>query len=49
VAAIVATSAEVLTSADTSCLMHLGGLLSRQRNPIRVMHIAEILASETAS
>jgi L-lactate dehydrogenase complex protein LldE len=45
VAAIRATGAEVLTSADTSCLMHLGGLLSRDRSPIRVMHLAEILAT----
>jgi L-lactate dehydrogenase complex protein LldE len=36
----------VLTAADTSCLMHLGGMLSRARSPIRVMHLAEILASE---
>jgi L-lactate dehydrogenase complex protein LldE len=45
-AAIRSTGAEVLVSADTSCLMHLGGLLSRQGVPIRVMHLAEILASE---
>jgi L-lactate dehydrogenase complex protein LldE len=43
--ALVATGAEVLTSADTSCLMHLGGLLSRRDSPIRVMHLAEILAA----
>lgn len=36
--------AQVLTSADMSCLMHLGGLASRQRLPLAVMHIAEILA-----
>ena len=45
-AAIRSTDAEVLASADTSCLMHLGGLLSRQGVPIRVMHLAEILASD---
>ena len=44
VAAIRASGADVLTSADTSCLMHIGGLLSRQGAPIRVMHMAEILA-----
>jgi len=44
VAAIRSTGAEVLTSADTSCLMHLGGLLSRSGAPVRVMHLAEILA-----
>ncbi len=46
VAAIRSTGAEVLTSADTSCLMHLGGLLSRGRAPVRVMHLAEILAGD---
>jgi L-lactate dehydrogenase complex protein LldE len=36
--------AAVLTAADMSCLMHLDGLIRRQRKPIRVMHVAEILA-----
>lgn len=36
--------AEVITAADMSCLMHLDGLIRRQRKPIRVMHVAEILA-----
>lgn len=35
---------EVLTANDMSCLMHLQGLILRQKVPIRVMHIAEILA-----
>lgn len=35
---------EVLTAADMSCLMHLDGLIRRQKKPIRVMHVAEILA-----
>lgn len=34
---------EVLTGADMSCLMHMQGLLKRQKSPIKVMHIAEIL------
>lgn len=41
---VLGSGAEVLTAGDTSCLMHIGGLLSRRRSPIRVMHIAEILA-----
>ena len=45
IAAIESTGADVLTAADTSCLMHLGGLLTRARSPIRVMHLAEILAA----
>jgi L-lactate dehydrogenase complex protein LldE len=44
VADIRGTGAEVLASADTSCLLHIGGLLSRHGDPIRVMHLAEILA-----
>jgi L-lactate dehydrogenase complex protein LldE len=39
------TSAEVLVAGDNSCLMHIGGLLSRQRAGVRVMHLAEILAA----
>ena len=39
------TGAEVLCAADNSCLMHIGGTLSRQRTGVRVMHLAEILAS----
>ncbi len=35
---------EVITAADMSCLMHLGGLLRRQKHPIQVLHIAQILA-----
>lgn len=34
---------EVITGADHSCLMHLEGLLNRNNQPIKVMHIAEIL------
>jgi L-lactate dehydrogenase complex protein LldE len=35
---------EVLTAADMSCLMHLDGLIRRQKRPIRVLHVAEIFA-----
>ncbi|HEX6869155.1 MAG TPA: (Fe-S)-binding protein [Candidatus Limnocylindrales bacterium] len=48
VAAIETTGAEVIASADTSCLMHLGGLLSRRGSPVRTMHLAEILATGAA-
>ena len=43
-----ATDAEVLVAGDNSCLMHIGGLLSRQRCGVRVMHLAEVLASTEA-
>ncbi|GAB5440302.1 MAG: (Fe-S)-binding protein [Fuerstiella sp.] len=35
---------EVLTAGDMSCLMHLDGIIRRQKHPIKVMHFAEILA-----
>ena len=36
--------AEILTAGDMSCLMHMWGLIHRQHKPLKVMHIAEILA-----
>jgi L-lactate dehydrogenase complex protein LldE len=36
--------AEVLTAGDMSCLMHLDGLIRRERRPLRVLHVAELLA-----
>jgi len=39
---------EVLTANDMSCLMHLEGLIRRSRKPLRVMHMAEILAGHPA-
>ncbi|MBV7362887.1 (Fe-S)-binding protein [Actinomycetaceae bacterium TAE3-ERU4] len=38
------TKAEILVAGDYSCLMHIGGGLSRLRAGIRVMHLAEVLA-----
>jgi L-lactate dehydrogenase complex protein LldE len=43
--AVASTKAEVLTAGDNSCLMHIGGGLSRLRAGIRPVHLAEILAS----
>jgi L-lactate dehydrogenase complex protein LldE len=39
------TRAEVLCAVDSSCLMHIGGGLSRGRTGVRTVHLAEILAS----
>ena len=39
------TGAEVLVAGDNSCLMNIGGLLSRQRAGVRIMHLAEVLAA----
>jgi L-lactate dehydrogenase complex protein LldE len=40
------TGAEVLVAGDNSCLMHMGGLLTRQRAGVRTMHLAEVLAAQ---
>lgn len=37
--------AEACASLDNSCLMHIGGALSRQRSGVEPVHLAEILAS----
>jgi L-lactate dehydrogenase complex protein LldE len=39
------TRAEVVCAGDNSCLMHIGGGLSRQRAGVRAVHLAEVLAS----
>jgi L-lactate dehydrogenase complex protein LldE len=39
------TRAEVCSAGDNSCLLHIGGALSRQRTGVRTVHLAEILAS----
>jgi L-lactate dehydrogenase complex protein LldE len=45
VAHIRETAAGVCTAGDASCLMHIGGGLSRLRTGVRTVHLAEILAS----
>ena len=40
------TGAEVCTAADSSCLLHIGGALSRSAAGVRTAHLAEILADE---
>jgi L-lactate dehydrogenase complex protein LldE len=45
VSAVLTTGAEIVCAADNSCLMHIGGALSRQRTGVRTMHLAEVLAS----
>ena len=39
--------AEYITGVDMSCLMHLDGILRRQKSNVKVIHIAEILNSVT--
>jgi len=43
--AVLDTGAEVCSAGDSSCLMHIGGGLSRGRTGVRTVHLAEILAS----
>ena len=45
VRAVLDTGAEVVCAGDNSCLMHIGGALSRQRTGVRTAHLAEVLAS----
>ena len=44
-ASALGTGAEYLVSNDSSCLMHLQGLLSRQNQTLKTVHLAEVLAS----
>ena len=39
--------AEYITSSDLSCLMHLEGILHRNKSKVKVIHIAEILNAVT--
>jgi L-lactate dehydrogenase complex protein LldE len=45
VRAVLDTRAEVVCAGDNSCLMQIGGALSRQRAGVRPVHLAEVLAS----
>ncbi|WP_306208388.1 (Fe-S)-binding protein [Actinoplanes sp. RD1] len=46
---IVSTGAEVCTAGDASCLMHIGGGLTRLGAGVRTVHLAEILAATEGS
>ena len=39
----ISNGAEVITSTDISCLMHLEGIIKKNKYPIQVMHFSEIL------
>lgn len=41
----IANEVDFITGTDTSCLMHLEGILKRQQSRVRTIHIAEILNS----
>ncbi len=40
------TGAEYIISTEASCLMHLEGYITRNNLPLKVMHIADVLAKE---
>ena len=42
----VKNGAEYITGADLSCLMHMEGILKRQKSNVKVIHIAEILNAQ---
>ena len=44
-AALEASGARWCTALDSSCLLHIGGGLSRRGSQTRAIHLAEILAS----
>ncbi|MEU2119618.1 (Fe-S)-binding protein [Streptomyces sp. NPDC016459] len=46
---VASTGAAVCTAGDSSCLMHIGGGLSRIRSGTRTLHLAQILAATRTS
>lgn len=40
-----ATGAEYITGADSSCLMHMQGVVERDKLPIKFIHVVQILAA----
>jgi L-lactate dehydrogenase complex protein LldE len=45
---VLSTRAELCAAGDSSCLMHIGGGLSRLRAGVKTVHLAEILAATRA-
>lgn len=39
------TGADYIISTDMSCLMHLQAFIAKQQKPVKVMHLADVLAS----
>ncbi|MBZ0265615.1 (Fe-S)-binding protein, partial [bacterium] len=44
--AVQKTGAGVITATDDSCLMHLNGLITKRKLPLRTIHYARILAGD---
>jgi L-lactate dehydrogenase complex protein LldE len=47
IADVQSTSAELLVGGDLGCLLHLAGRMERQGKPVKVRHVAEVLADMT--
>jgi L-lactate dehydrogenase complex protein LldE len=45
---VLSTGAQACTAGDSSCLMHIGGGLSRLRAGLKTIHLAQVLASTRA-
>ncbi|WP_128331599.1 (Fe-S)-binding protein [Apibacter sp. HY039] len=39
------TGAEFITGPDSSCLMHMGGIIEKQNLPIKTIHVVQILSA----
>lgn len=44
--AVEATGADIVIATDAGCLMNVGGRLRRRGSPVRIVHMAEVLAGE---
>jgi L-lactate dehydrogenase complex protein LldE len=44
---IVATGADTLLAGDMGCLLNMAGRLRREGSPVKVRHVAEVLAGLT--
>ncbi|MCB0429192.1 MAG: (Fe-S)-binding protein [Flavobacteriales bacterium] len=39
------TEADFIVSTDASCLMHLNGYIRKEKKPLKIMHLADVLVS----
>jgi L-lactate dehydrogenase complex protein LldE len=44
---VAATGADTLLAGDMGCLMNMAGRLQRENLPVKVRHVAEVLAGRT--
>ena len=44
---VATTGAEYVTAIDPSCLLHMQGILGKQKSPARTIHLASILAQQS--